>query len=58
MLRSSLKSLGHDKTEAILSQANINPMRRAEELSVVEFCQLAGVFSNQTLESNINKIIK
>jgi 16S rRNA (adenine1518-N6/adenine1519-N6)-dimethyltransferase len=58
MLRSSLKSLGHDKTEAILSQANINPMRRAEELSVVEFCQLAEVFSNQTLESNINKIIK
>jgi 16S rRNA (adenine1518-N6/adenine1519-N6)-dimethyltransferase len=39
MLRSSLKSLGN--AEALLSSANIDPTRRAEELTVEEFCALA-----------------
>ena len=40
MLRQSLKSLGID-SELLLSRANIAPTRRAEELSVEEFCALA-----------------
>src|SRR5262249_38779553 len=40
MLRQSLKSLGADP-EPLLSAANIEPTRRAEELSVEEFCALA-----------------
>jgi hypothetical protein len=39
MLRSSLKSLGN--AETLLSSANIDPTRRAEELTVEEFCALA-----------------
>jgi 16S rRNA (adenine1518-N6/adenine1519-N6)-dimethyltransferase len=44
MLRSSLKALGVD-SEALLSRAAIEPTRRAEELSVEEFCALARAFS-------------
>ena len=40
MLRQSLKSLGIDP-ERLLSSAGIAPTRRAEELSVEEFCALA-----------------
>ncbi len=38
MLRQSLKSLGG---EALLLKADIDPQRRAETLSVEEFCRLA-----------------
>lgn len=47
MLRSSLRSIGHEKTEDILNQAGIDPTRRAEELSVTEFCHLAEEFSKR-----------
>ena len=40
MLRASLRSLGHD-TETLLKDAGIDPTRRAETLSVTEFCTLA-----------------
>ncbi|MGH7125592.1 MAG: 16S rRNA (adenine(1518)-N(6)/adenine(1519)-N(6))-dimethyltransferase RsmA [Stellaceae bacterium] len=40
MLRQSLKSLGVDP-EPVLAAAGIGPTRRAEELSVEEFCALA-----------------
>lgn len=40
MLRASLRSLGGD-AEALLADAGIDPTRRAETLSVVEFCALA-----------------
>jgi 16S rRNA (adenine1518-N6/adenine1519-N6)-dimethyltransferase len=40
MLRQSLKSLGGDPA-ALLAAAGIAPERRAEELSVAEFCALA-----------------
>ena len=40
MLRASLRSLGGD-AEALLAAAGIDPTRRAETLSVVEFCALA-----------------
>jgi 16S rRNA (adenine1518-N6/adenine1519-N6)-dimethyltransferase len=45
MLRQSLRSLGLD-AEALLSVADIEPTRRAEELSVEEFCALARAISN------------
>ncbi len=41
MLRSSLKSLFGDQTEAILRNAAIESSKRAEELSVEDFCKLA-----------------
>jgi 16S rRNA (adenine1518-N6/adenine1519-N6)-dimethyltransferase len=44
MLRSSLKALGV-AADALLSQAGIDPTRRAEELSIEEFCALARVFT-------------
>ena len=40
MLRQSLKSLGTDP-DFVLSQTRIDPTRRAEELTVEEFCALA-----------------
>jgi 16S rRNA (adenine1518-N6/adenine1519-N6)-dimethyltransferase len=40
MLRQSLKSVGADP-EPLLASAGIEPTRRAEELSVEEFCALA-----------------
>ncbi len=40
MLRQSLKSLGG---EALLARAEIDPQRRAETLSVEEFCRLANL---------------
>lgn len=40
MLRSSLKSF-YDTPQILLKQANINPERRAESLSIEEFCRLA-----------------
>lgn len=40
MLRASLRSLGGD-SEALLKDADIDPTRRAETLSVTEFCALA-----------------
>lgn len=43
MLRSSLKTLGVDP-EVLLAAAGIAPTRRAEELSVSEFCRLAVEF--------------
>jgi 16S rRNA (adenine1518-N6/adenine1519-N6)-dimethyltransferase len=42
MLRQSLKSLGG---EALLIKAGIDPQRRAETLSVEEFCRLANLLS-------------
>jgi 16S rRNA (adenine1518-N6/adenine1519-N6)-dimethyltransferase len=42
MLRSSLKTLGGD-TAGLLAAARIEPTARAEELTVVEFCTLAGL---------------
>jgi 16S rRNA (adenine1518-N6/adenine1519-N6)-dimethyltransferase len=42
MLRQSLKALGG---ESLLAQAGIDPARRAEELSVAEFCALARAFA-------------
>lgn len=43
MLRGSLKSLGLDPAEA-----GIEPTRRAEELSVEEFCALARAYADRT----------
>ncbi|HCL65520.1 MAG TPA: 16S rRNA (adenine(1518)-N(6)/adenine(1519)-N(6))-dimethyltransferase, partial [Rhizobium sp.] len=40
MLRQSLKSLGG---EALLAKAGIDPARRAETLSVAEFCRIANL---------------
>jgi 16S rRNA (adenine1518-N6/adenine1519-N6)-dimethyltransferase len=40
MLRQSVKSLGG---EALLQKAGIDPSRRAETLSVEEFCRLANL---------------
>jgi 16S rRNA (adenine1518-N6/adenine1519-N6)-dimethyltransferase len=40
MLRQSLKSIAPD-SEALLARAGIAPTRRAEELSIAEFCALA-----------------
>ncbi|USG59985.1 16S rRNA (adenine(1518)-N(6)/adenine(1519)-N(6))-dimethyltransferase RsmA [Sneathiella marina] len=45
MLRASLKPLGKP-TEILLQKADIDPTRRAEELTVEEFCRLALVFEN------------
>lgn len=45
MLRASLKSLGQP-TDILLQKAGITPTRRAEELTVEEFCRLAQVFKN------------
>ena len=45
MLRSSLKALGV-APETLLAQAGIEPTRRAEELSVEQFCALARAFSD------------
>jgi 16S rRNA (adenine1518-N6/adenine1519-N6)-dimethyltransferase len=42
MLRQSLKSITPD-SEALLARAGIAPTRRAEELSIAEFCALARV---------------
>lgn len=42
MLRQSVKSLGG---EALLNKAEIDPQRRAETLSVEEFCRLANLLS-------------
>jgi 16S rRNA (adenine1518-N6/adenine1519-N6)-dimethyltransferase len=44
MLRQSLKSLGHD-AGALCSEAGIDPTRRAETLSIPEFCALARAVS-------------
>lgn len=43
MLRASLKSLGGN-AEEILNSAGILPTKRAEELSVEEFCRLSEVY--------------
>lgn len=43
MLRQSLKALGG---EALLARAGIDPTRRAEELTVAEFCALARALAN------------
>jgi 16S rRNA (adenine1518-N6/adenine1519-N6)-dimethyltransferase len=43
MLRASLKALGLDPL-ALLAQAKITPTRRAEDLSVEEFCRLAQAY--------------
>lgn len=45
MLRSSLKSLTAD-AQAILDAAGIDGTRRAEELSVEEFCALARAYKS------------
>lgn len=45
MLRASLKPLGQP-TDILLRKADINPTRRAEELTVEEFCRLAQAFDN------------
>ena len=45
MLRASLRTLGVDAA-ALLDRAQIVPTRRAEELSVEEFCALARAFSD------------
>lgn len=46
MLRASLKPLG-GPTEDILLAANITPTKRAEELSVEEFCRLSEVYRSR-----------
>lgn len=46
MLRSSLKSLMRDPI-AVLERAGIDPTRRAEELSVEEFCALTRAYSEE-----------
>lgn len=46
MLRASLKPLGKP-TEDMLEKAGITPTRRAEELTVEEFCALARVYADQ-----------
>jgi len=43
MLRSALKTLGN--ADILLERAQIDPTRRAETLSVVEFCALAREFA-------------
>jgi 16S rRNA (adenine1518-N6/adenine1519-N6)-dimethyltransferase len=48
MLRQSLKSLGGDPL-ALLEAAGIAPERRAEELSVAEFCALARAAAGTTV---------
>src|SRR5690606_36451476 len=45
MLRASLKALG-SPAEEMLEKASIAPTRRAEELSVAEFCALARVYAS------------
>jgi len=47
MLRSSLKALGSSALPA-LATADIPPTRRAEELSVTDFCRLARAFEDQS----------
>jgi 16S rRNA (adenine1518-N6/adenine1519-N6)-dimethyltransferase len=44
MLRQSLRSLGVD-AQRLLADANVDPTRRAEELSVAEFAGLANAFA-------------
>ncbi len=44
MLRQSLRSLGHDAA-ALLATTGIDPTRRAEDLSIEEFCALARAVS-------------
>ena len=46
MLRASLKSIVSDPL-SLLEKAGIEPTRRAEELSVDEFCHLANAFSSE-----------
>ena len=46
MLRSSLKQISDDPL-ALLSQAQINPEHRAEQLSIEQFTQLAQAFAKQ-----------
>ena len=43
MIRGSLKSLGVDVAE-LLTQANIVETKRAEELTIEEFCRLANIY--------------
>ena len=50
MLRQSLKSLGVPP-EPLLEAAGIEPTRRAEELSVAQFCKLAQVLETNKLQS-------
>jgi 16S rRNA (adenine1518-N6/adenine1519-N6)-dimethyltransferase len=45
MLRQSLKSLGHGKTEATIQAAGLDPTARAEQLSVADFAALARAFA-------------
>ena len=44
MIRGSLKSLGVDVAE-LLTQANIVETKRAEELTIEEFCRLANIYN-------------
>ncbi|MGQ0663215.1 MAG: 16S rRNA (adenine(1518)-N(6)/adenine(1519)-N(6))-dimethyltransferase RsmA [Pseudomonadota bacterium] len=44
MLRSSLKSLAHD-AGALIERAGLDPTRRAEDLSIEQFCALARAFT-------------
>jgi 16S rRNA (adenine1518-N6/adenine1519-N6)-dimethyltransferase len=47
MLRSALKVLGQD-ANALLARANIEPTRRAEELTIEDFCRLARAYASAT----------
>ncbi|MEP0710251.1 MAG: 16S rRNA (adenine(1518)-N(6)/adenine(1519)-N(6))-dimethyltransferase RsmA [Parvibaculum sp.] len=47
MLRASLKTLGRGDPAALLETAAIAPTRRAEELTVEEFCSLARAFADR-----------
>ena len=49
MLRSSLRALAPD-SEALLAKAGIDSRLRAEQLSVGEFCQLAGAVETAAAE--------
>ena len=44
MLRASLKTLGLGSPETLLEEASIDPTRRAEELTVEDFCVLARLY--------------
>ncbi|MBO6678925.1 16S rRNA (adenine(1518)-N(6)/adenine(1519)-N(6))-dimethyltransferase RsmA [Parvibaculum sp.] len=48
MLRASLKTLGRGDPTSLLEAAAIAPTRRAEELTVEEFCSLARAFADRT----------
>ena len=45
MIKASLKQLNVDVTK-LLDIANIDPKKRAEELTISDFCNISNVFDN------------